>query len=102
MQLIFDRGTADERAIDVDYYGENLFRGTLNANWNHRLAESPDVPNLGTLRSRPTFATLELVDGAVRIPAQGTYNQIQDASAAYNAREGSYSVTVMLGYAEDQ
>lgn len=102
MQLIFDRGTANERAIDVDYYGENLFRGTLNASWNHRLTESPDVPNLGTLRSTPTFDTLELVDGAVRIPVQGTYNRVQDASAAYNAREGSYSVTVMLGYAEDQ
>lgn len=100
MQLIFDRGTASERAVEMDYYGENLFRGTMNASWNHRLAESPDVPNLGTLRSIPAFATLEVVTGTTIIPIQGTYNRVQDASAAYNAREGSYSVTVVLGYVE--
>lgn len=102
MQLIFDRGTANERAIEMDYYGENLFRGALNASWNHNLAESPEVPILGTLRSNPAFAALEVVDGGVRIPVQGMYNRVQDASAAYNAREGSYSVTVVLGYAEGQ
>ncbi len=100
MQLIFDRGLETQRAIEVDYFGENMFRGVLNASWNHKLGEVESVPNLGTLRGNPSFTTVEAVTGTTTVPIQGTYNRVQDASAAYNAREGSYSVTVVLGYAE--
>ena len=37
MQIIFDKGTENQRAIAIDFFGENLFRGNLNASWNRQL-----------------------------------------------------------------
>lgn len=100
MYLIFDKGLETQRAVEVDFFGENLTRGVLNATFNRRLAEAAAVPDLSVLRSNSTFATLEAVDGEVAVPVQGVYNTAQDMSAAYNAREGTYSTTIVLGYKE--
>lgn len=99
MQLIFDRGTGSQRAVDVAFFGENVFRGSLNASNNVILADgaSVTVPDLSPLRDNPTFTTVEVVDGNINVPLQGEYNAVLDASAAYNSAAKQYSVTVILG-----
>lgn len=98
MQLIFDRNLDTQRAVEVDFFGENLFRGTLNASYGRTLGgENAGVPDLSVLREKPIFSTVEIVDGAVAVPVQGSYNTVQDATAAYNASTRQYSVTVILG-----
>ena len=44
MQIIFDKGTENQRAIAIDFFGENLFRGNLNASWNRQLGAEAAVP----------------------------------------------------------
>lgn len=98
MQLIFDRNLDTQRAVEVDFFGENLFRGSLNASYSRILADdgSTTVPDLSVLKNNPKFSTVEVVDGAVAIPLQGSYNTVQDCSAAYNAASHQYSATVIL------
>ena len=43
MQIIFDKGTENQRAIAIDFFGENLFRGNLNASWNRQLGAEAAV-----------------------------------------------------------
>lgn len=101
MQIVFDRGLETQNAINVSFFGENLNRGTLNASMTKRLtAEDNAVPDLGTLKKR--FSVLEIVDGSVSVPVQGSYNTVLDASAAYNSATKEYSVTVILGHTEAQ
>ena len=104
MQIIFDKGTENQRAIAIDFFGENLFRGNLNASWNRHLGAEAAVPNVAALKAAPTFSTVEIVDtvseDSFSVPVQGSYNAILDASAAYNAQSRQYSVTIVLGYVE--
>lgn len=96
MQIVFDRNLETQRAINVDFFGENLNRNTLNATLSKVLsAEDTAVPDLSTLQS--TFTTVDIADGAIPVPVQGDYNAIMDSSAAYNSRTKEYSVTVILG-----
>lgn len=99
MQIVFDRGLETQRAINVDFFGENISRGTLNASMNKALsADDTAVPDLGTLQSG--FTSMDIADGDIPVPVQGSYNAVLDASAAYNARTHEYSVTVVLGHRE--
>ena len=102
MQIIFDKDTENQRAIAIDFFGENLFRGNLNASWNRQLDAEADVPNVAALKEAPTFSTVEIVDTvgdkSFSVPVQGSYNTILDASAAYNAQSREYSVTIVLDY----
>lgn len=101
MQIVFDRGLETQNAINIAFFGENMNRGTLNASMAKRLtAEDNAVPDLGTLKNR--FSVLEIVDGSVPVPVQGSYNTVLDASAAYNSISKEYSVTVILGHTEAQ
>lgn len=96
MQIVFDRNLETQRAINVDFFGENLNRGTLNASMSKVLsAEDTTVPDLSTVKQ--AFSTVEIVDGNIPVPMQGSYNAVLDASAAYNSRSKEYSVTVILG-----
>ena len=102
MQIIFDKNTENQRAIAIDFFGENLFRGNLNASWNRQLDSEAAVPNVAALKEVPTFSTVEIVDTvgdeSFSVPMQGRYNTILDASAAYNAQSRQYSVTIVLDY----
>lgn len=100
MQLVFDRGLSTEHGVNIDFYGEALFRGTMNATWSRTLTDNPSVPDLGTLRSHPGFETVEVAVGNAPIPLQGDYNTVVDANATYNASTGVYTATVVLGHAE--
>ena len=52
MQIVFDRSLETQRAINVDFFGENISRGTLNASMSKVLnADDTTVPDLGTLQS---------------------------------------------------
>ena len=96
MQIIFDRNLDTERAINVDFFGENISRGTLNASMSKVLtAEDTTVPDLSTVKQ--PFTTVEIVESDFPVPMQGSYNAVLDASAAYNSRSKEYSVTVILG-----
>lgn len=96
MQIIFDRNLETQRAINVDFFGENLNRGTLNASMSKVLtAEDTAVPDLSTVKQ--AFSTVQIVDENIPVPMQGSYNAVLDASAAYNSRSKEYSVTVILG-----
>jgi len=96
MQIVFDRGLETQNAVNVDFFGENLNRGTLNASMSKILTtEDTTVPDLGTLQS--TFSTVDIADGSIPVPVQGGYNAVLDSSAAYNSRTKEYSVTVILG-----
>lgn len=101
MQLIFDKNTANQRAVDVDFFGENLFRNTLNASYARILADGVTVPDLSTLRGTPVFKTLDILDGNTLVPVQGSYNIVMDASAAYNSSTHQYTVTIILGASAD-
>lgn len=99
MQIIFDHNLETERAINVAFFGENIFRGTLNASMSKVLtAEESTVPDLSTVKQ--VFSTVQIVDGAIAIPMQGSYNAVLDASAAYNSHTKEYSATIILGYVE--
>lgn len=102
MQIIFDKDTENQRAIAIDFFGENLFRGNLNASWNRQLDAEAAVPNVAALKEVPTFSSVEIVDTvgdeSFSVPVQGRYNTILDASAAYNAQSRQYSVTIVLDY----
>lgn len=101
MQIIFDWNLDTERAINVDFFGENISRGTLNASMSKVLtAEDTTVPDLSTVKQ--AFTTMQIVDGNIPVPMQGSYNAVLDASAAYNSRTKEYSVTVILGHVEVQ
>ena len=96
MQIVFDRNLETQRAINVDFFGENLNRGTLNASMSKVLtAEDTTVPDLSTVKQ--AFSTVQIVDENIPVPMQGSYNAVLDASAAYNSRSKEYSVTVILG-----
>ena len=90
MQIIFDKGTENQRAIAIDFFGENLFRGNLNASWNRQLGAEAAVPNVAALKATPTFSAVEIVDtvgeesfsvGAFRIRenAEAYLEKVQDA-----------------------
>lgn len=101
MQIIFDRNLETERAINVDFFGENISRGTLNASMSKVLsAKDTTVPDLSTVKQ--AFITMQMVDGNIPVPVQGSYNVVLDASAAYNSRTKEYSATIILGYVEGQ
>lgn len=96
MQIVFDRNLETPRAINVDFFGENLNRGTLNASMSKVLsANDTAVPDLSTVKQ--PFTTVEIVENDFPVPMQGIYNAVLDASAAYNSRSKEYSVTVILG-----
>lgn len=101
MQIIFDRNLETERAINVNFFGENIPRGTLNASMSKVLsANDTTVPDLSTVKQ--PFTTVAIVDGNIPVPVQGSYNAVLDASAAYNSRTKEYSATIILGYVEGQ
>lgn len=101
MQIIFDRNLDTERAINVTFFGENINRGTLNASMSKVLtAADTTVPDLSIVKQ--AFSTVDIVDGNILVPTQGTYNTVLDASAAYNSVSKEYSATVILGYVEGQ
>lgn len=97
MQLIFDKGMDTQRAVEVDFFGENLFRGTLSASYSRILSgDATTVPDLSVLKDAPTFSSVSVVDGNMVVPLQGSYNTVQEASAAYNASTRQYSATIVL------
>lgn len=101
MQIVFDRGLTTERGVNVDFFGENISRGTLNASMSKVLTvDDTTVPDLSAVKQ--SFSTVEIVDGLIPVPMQGSYNAALDASAAYNSRTKEYSVTVILGHVEAQ
>lgn len=96
MQIVFDRGMETQNAINIAFFGENMSRGTLNASMTKVLtAADTAVPDLGTMPKE--FSTVDIADGTIPVPVQGSYNVVLDASAAYNSMTKEYSVTVILG-----
>lgn len=96
MQIVFDRGLETQNAVNVDFFGESLNRGTLSASMSKILTtEDTAVPKLSKLKD--TFSTVDIADGSIPVPVQGDYNAVLDSSAAYNFRTKEYSVTVILG-----
>lgn len=99
MQIIFDRGLDTQRAITIDAFGENISRGILSASMSRTLCSGDvGVPYLGALKAG--FATVDIVDGRIAVPVQGTYNAVVDAAAAYDSSTKEYSITVILGKTE--
>lgn len=97
MQIVFDRGLETQRAITVNFFGENISRGVLNASMSKVLsAEDTSVPDLSALESG--FTTVDIADGDIPVPMQGQYDMVLDATAAYNSATKEYSVTVILGH----
>lgn len=97
MQIVFDRDLETQNAINIAFFGENMSRGTLNASMTKVLtAEDTSVPDLGTMPKE--FSTVDIADGNIPVPVQGSYNTVLDASAAYNSTTKEYSVTVILGH----
>lgn len=97
MQIVFDRGLETQSAINIAFFGENMSRGTLNASMTRVLtAEDTAVPDLGTMPKE--FSAVDIADGNISVPVQGSYNVVLDASAAYNSMTKEYSVTVILGH----
>lgn len=103
MLIIFDKDTDNARQINFDFFGENVFRGTLNLGWNRQLGGDATIPNVAALRDNRTFETVDIFDAdengqTFRIPVQGRYNVVQDASANYASAQRVYNANMVLGY----
>lgn len=94
-QLIFDAGTANERAFECDTLFEHPMQNRLNA--SKSVPEGGEFPDLDEFKSNPDFNTVTLTDGETTIPLVGTYDTITDVSIAYFALDHAYSATIILG-----
>lgn len=99
MKIVFDKDLSTKREVNINFFGENISRTTLNATMIKTLsATDTDVPNLESIKNG--FTSVAIVDGDITVPIQNSYNKMVDASAAYNSQTKEYSVTIILGYEE--
>lgn len=105
MKLTFIVDNTPKKTVEIDFFGENLIRGVLNASANIAVGNTEaDVPSVSALRVLTSFDRVSVTDkigGAdVEIPVQGSYNTVRDVNVTYNSMNKIYTVSLILEYVE--
>ncbi len=105
MKLTFIVDNTPKKAVEIDFIGENLIRGMLNASANIAVENAEvDIPSVSALRALTSFDRVSVTDkigGAdVEIPVQGSYNTVRDVNVTYNSLNKIYTVSLILEYIE--
>ena len=95
MTIIFDKGTAKERSLPLDFFSEQVFDNRLSGYYNKPDDLDTPFPNIGNFER--DFSTVEVSRTGSTIPLQNTYNTITDLTAHYDDSNRVYGLNVTLG-----
>lgn len=97
--ITIDKGTVNEKSIDVDRIFEETHGGSfaLDADINKEIKTSSDFPDVSDFITGTEFDTIEVKNGDIVVPLQGEYNRVNSSSYEYRA-DGNYAFTMMIGY----
>ena len=93
MTLIFDKNTASERGLEVDYVTENLVDHQLVCGYERPLADAQ--PQDLSSFSNNSFTTIEVHDGDRVLPLQGNYSSIAALQTNYYSSINIYSLSLV-------
>lgn len=93
MTIIFDKNTASEKSLEVDYVTENLVDHQLMCGYERPLADVQ--PQDLSSFSNNSFTTIEVHDGDRVLPLQGSYSSIAALQTNYYSSINIYSLSLV-------
>lgn len=103
MLVIFDKGLASEKTIEMDNMFEYPLDNNMNLTKEIYIKEGVVIPDYAPLEENFPFTTLNIVSGnGIEIPLAGKYNKVVGMSINYFDADKRYSVNINLGREADK
>lgn len=94
MTLTFDKNTANQRSIELDFFTEQIFDNRLSGTWERIVGNDFSAPVVENFQ--PEFTTLEIVSDEQTIPIIGSYSSIANINVSYNEQSHLYNLTIII------
>ena len=94
MTLTFDKNTANQRSIELDFFTEQIFDKRLSGTWERIIGNDFTAPVVENFH--PEFTTLEIVSGDQTIPIIGSYSSVANINVSYNEQSHLYNLTIII------
>ena len=94
MTLTFDKNTANQRSLELDFFTEQIFDNRLSGTWERIVGNDFTVPVIENFQ--PEFTTLEIVSGEQTIPIIGSYSSVANINVSYNEQSHLYNLTIII------
>jgi len=101
IKMTFDKGTADERFIEVQTMFEHPLRKRLSGSRDIDISKGGTIPNYDDFVGKEKFITIKVVDDDIAIPIQSGYNKITDLTVNYFSETKICNVSVMVERVEE-
>ena len=99
MTLYFDKNTAMERSIDLDFVNMNLDVQRISANKSIKVEEGFNPPDLSLLEHDREFNTINLFGNGVEIPIAVNVNFIDSIIVSYN--DDIYTISLSICFKDE-
>ena len=98
MLVIFDKGFASEKTIEMDNMFEYPLDNNMNLTKEIYLKEGVIIPDYAPLEENFPFTTLNIISGnGIEIPLAGKYDKVIGMSINYFDVDKRYVVNINLG-----
>lgn len=94
MTLTFDKNTANQRSLELDFFTEQIFDNRLSGTWERIVGNDFSAPVVENFQ--PEFTTLEIVSGEQTIPIIGSYSSVANINVSYNEQSHLYNLTIII------
>ena len=94
MTLTFDKNTANQRSLELDFFTEQIFDNRLSGTWERIVGNDFSAPVVENFQQE--FTTLEIVSGEQTIPIVGSYSSIANINVSYNEQSHLYNLTIII------
>lgn len=94
MTLTFDKNTANQRSLELDFFTEQIFDNRLSGTWERIVGNDFSAPVVENFQQE--FTTLEIVSGEQTIPIIGSYSSIANINVSYNEQSHLYNLTIII------
>ena len=94
MTLTFDKNTAKQRSLELDFFTEQIFDNRLSGTWERIVGNDFSVPVVENFQQE--FTTLEIVSGEQTIPIIGSYSSVANINVSYNEQSHLYNLTIII------
>lgn len=94
MTLTFDKNTANERSLELDFFTEQIFDNRLSGTWERIVGNDFSAPVVENFQQ--DFTTLEVVSDEQTIPIVGSYSSVSNINVSYNEQSHLYNLTIII------
>ena len=94
MTLTFDKNTANQRSLELDFFTEQIFDKRLSGTWERIVGNDFSAPVVENFQQE--FTTLEIVSDDQTIPIIGSYSSIANINVSYNEQSHLYNLTIII------